>query len=563
MVRPAVYGVPMSERDGSSFETAPVSPGGNRRPTVVAMVVLALVVGGFVLARLSPAPDAGHQETLVASPAPPTARPASSPVADEPTATALPPEQWFSALQTPVHDLLVAGDSIRWLRSARTEGPALATPGQDLLLVDVRGDTVCLCWQPAGTESGDARALDLVRAWGDGSHLTRVTVMVVDGVDFAAPSPPTQLDLEPSPDGRLAYLARTIRSATAWRVSLDVIDLTSGAILDSTELLPASTDPTGVASVRAPTLRIAPDGGRALIMSGVRRDLGLGVPTDERRAWVVELDGPTLGRVIPMDRIAEPDQPAVSCSWITFVTSDIVADGCRYPSDGTTTTFEIRRYELTAGGSVGASQLYLGTTSSDPSQAEADQALIDVGSGIAYAWDPATHILLAADLITGGWRRVSPPLDAFGDSGQLFPDPRTSPGPATTWSDGRDATAAPLKRTLVGSPDGQLLFASGDGPRPASTSGIWLFDARTGEVVDRWQALASYDAITVFEDGRWLAALGRPGVTANGGPADWGTSVTIHEVASGLPVLRIGDVGTDAVVAFPFSGPLAAPAPAP
>ena len=556
----------MSERDGSSFETAPVSSGGNRRPTIVAVIVVALVVGGFGLARLSPTPDAGRDEAHVTSPSPPLAPPSPSPATVEPTATALPREEWFSALATPVDDLLVAADSIRWLRSARTEGPALATPGQDLLLVDTRGDTVCLCWKPSRTESGDARALDLVRAWGDGSHLTRVTVMTVDGVDFGAPSPPTQVDLEPSPDGRLAYLARTIRSATAWQVRLDVIDLTSGAILDSADLVPEPAYPTGVASVQAPTLRIAPDGSRALLMSGVRRDLGLGVPTDERHAWVVELDGTGLGRVLPMDRIAEPDQPADSCSWVAFVRPTIVADGCRYPEPGlATTTFEIRRYELTAGGSVGVTQIYLGTTTSEPSQAEADQALIDIGSGVAYAWDPANRILLAADLVTGGWRRVSPPLDAFGDSGQLFPDPRSSPGPDTTWSDGRAATAVPLSRTLAGSPDGRVLFAVGAGDRPDSTSGVWLFDARTGEVVDRWPALASYDAITLFEQGRWLAAIGRPGVTADGGPADWGTSVTIHDVMTGRPILRIGDIGggTSAPVTFPFAGPLAAPETAP
>ena len=170
---------------------------------------------------------------------------------------------------------------------------------------------------------------------------------------------------------------------------------------------PAPTDPTGVASVRAPTLRIAPDGSRALILSGVRRDLGLGVPTDERRAWIVELDGAKLGRVVPMDRIAEPDQPAASCSWIAFVRPTLVADGCHYQSDGTTTTFEIRRYELTAGDSVSVAPIYLGTTTSDPSQAEADQALIDVASGIAYAWDPANHTLLAADLVTVVMHRLA------------------------------------------------------------------------------------------------------------------------------------------------------------
>lgn len=534
----------------------------------MAIVVVVLVVGAVVLARLSPPPEAG--QVAVASPtiAPAHDTPLPTPAQVEPTATALPPEVWFSALETPVDDVLVSSDAIRWLRSERVRGPALATPGQDLLLVDVRGDTVCLCWGAAGTESGDRRTLDLVRAWGDHSHLTRTTVMVVDGVDFSRPEAPTQVDLEPSPDGRLAFLARAVRSATAWQVSLDVIDLASGAVVDSKDLvpgdlLPEAAVPTGIASVRAPTLRIAPDGRSVLIMSGVRRDLGLGVPTDERHAWIVQFQGAKLGRVTPVDDIAGSSDPPASCSWVAFVRPTIVADGCRYHSlDGSTTDFEIRRYELT-GGSVTAAPVYLSSTSNDPSGPGADQALIDIGSGIAYAWDPANRVLLAANLVTGGWRRVSPPLAAFGDSGQLFPDARTSPGPVTTWTDGRAATAAPIPRTLAGSPDGRLLYAVGMGSSPDSTSGLWLFDARTGEVVDRWSALASYESIALFQDGRWLAAIGRPGVTASGGPADWGTSVTIHDALTGRPILRIGDIGAGGPVTFPFAGPLAAAVTAP
>ena len=47
----------MSDRDGSSFATVPVAPGGGRRPLVVGILVVGLVVGSFVVARLTPEPE--------------------------------------------------------------------------------------------------------------------------------------------------------------------------------------------------------------------------------------------------------------------------------------------------------------------------------------------------------------------------------------------------------------------------------------------------------------------------------------------------------------------------
>lgn len=120
------------------------------------------------------------------------------------------------------------------------------------------------------------------------------------------------------------------------------------------------------------------------------------------------------------------------------------------------------------------------------------------------------------------------------------------------------ATDPAPARTLVGSPDGRVLSAVGVGPHPGSSSGIWVFDTHTLRLLERWPALASYESMTLFEDGRWLAAVGRPGLTAAGGPARWGTSVTVHDTVTGRPVLRIGDLGTDDAVAFPWPGPVAA-----
>ena len=95
----------------------------------------------------------------------------------------------------------------------------------------------------------------------------------MDGIDpTGRPNGPTQVAMEPSADGAYAYLATAVRSATAWQVTLDVIDLRAGPGRDSVDLLPGSTtDGSPVSTVDAPTLRIAPDGRHALVGSGVER----------------------------------------------------------------------------------------------------------------------------------------------------------------------------------------------------------------------------------------------------------------------------------------------------
>jgi hypothetical protein len=186
-----------------------------------------------------------------------------------------------------------------------------------------------------------------------------------------------------------------------------------------------------------------------------------------------------------------------------------------------------------------------------------EDPLLDVMNGVAYAWNG--HALLAADLLRGDWRSAdSPSGDRDNPGAIVIEGERPQPGPPTTWSDGRSAADGPRERTLVGSPDGRLLYAIGTGSDPGSSSGIWVYDAQTLQPIERWPALASYESVTLFEDGRWLAAVGRPGVTATGGPAEWGTSITIHDTTTGRPVLRIGDLQTDEDVTFPWPGPQAA-----
>ena len=532
----------MTDTGGSSFQTMPVAPGQGRRARLVAGLVVAVVAGSFVVAKVTP-------ET---PPRPPleTVRPAPTLAQLEPVATALPLREWFSGPAAPIDDVLVEAGTVRWLRlaSARLTDEALAQPGRgDLLLRGARGGTVCLCWQPSGTESGDPSALQLVRVGNDLGDRSRSTVIALNGLDLAGRrNGPTQVVLEPSPDGRFAYLARAIRSATQWQITLDVIDLRQATVVDSVDLIPVpQSDRSEVSIVERPTLRIAPDGRHALVISAVERDTP-GSSSAARHAWIIDLDGPTLGPVKAADAIAGP--ALEDCAWVAFVTPEIIVKGC-YRTSSTSPAFEIRRYDLggrelrpVAGVPAAPEQLF--------------EPLLDVTNGVAYGWDPNIHALLATDLVHGDWRGSgSPPADRDNPGAVLISGERPPPGPPTTWSYGRPATDTPRERRLVGSPDGRLLFAIGIGSEPESSSGIWVFETQTLQLLERWPALSAYTSLTLLEDGRWLAAVGRPGVTATGGPATWGTSLTIHDTTTGRPIFRIGDLRTDERVTFPDPRP--------
>ncbi len=539
------------DTDGSSFSTGPVANGQGGRPWLVAGLVVVAVVGSALVARFTPDPEP--------VPAVESARPTATVAQVEAVATQLPQQEWFSGPDVPHwDDLLVEAGQVRWLRLGRPRltAEALARPGHDLLLQAAGGGTVCLCWQAPAAASSDPGTLDFVRTDDDRREVSRTPVLINEIPHAGRVNGPEQAALEPSPDGQFAYLARAERSETAWRLSVNVIDLRAPAILDAVEILSVpQIDPSEWVVADRPLLRIAPDGRHALVLwSAVAVEANGRAPL-ERHAWIIDLDGPTLGRVVPADAVAGVggDGPGGACLWTAIVAPDIVVRGCR-ATTGSTTPFEIHRFDLDGGDR--------GSIVIDPSRPALDAPLLDVTAGLAYGWDPLDNTLLAVDLVRGGWRTSPPSTGRDNPGAVLIEHDRPAPGPTTFWSDGRAATDPAVERTLVGSPEGRLLFAIGTGSVTDASSGIHVFDAETLRLLERWPARASYRSVTVFGSGRWLAALGRPGVTASGGPADWSASVTIHDTISGVAVLRIGDLSADQTTGppleFSWPGPVAA-----
>jgi len=558
----------MSERErpgrapeGSSFAPVPVAPGGGRAPFLVAAIVVAVVSGSFILAQLSPSEEPAQAVVTSAAPtstvAVVTPKPTATP--PQPTATTLPAREWFTAPEAPVDDPpVLLADSIRWLRLGNAPFPdeSLARPGRDLLMQGRPDGSVCLCWAP-GYDPDDPHSLNLVSLDDDMRVRSATTITSVGGLDpTGRANGATQVALEPSPDGAYAYLARTVRTETTWEVGLDVIDLRAARVVASIDLLPASTtDESTILAVDPPTLRIAPDGRHALVASGVEQ-AGIDLPPFATGVgWIVTLDGPTIEGAFRADALAEPggERRLETCAWVAFASASDIVTGCRAGGEGSSPTFQIRHYTL--------SGTDLGPIDGDPALGDPEQVLIDSANGVAFTWDPTAHTLFALDLLQGGWRQSGSPVDdRAAPADVVLVAERPTGGTPPVWTDGRAASARAVERSLVGSADGRVLFAIGEGAVPGSSSGVRVFDAQTLRLLERWPALASYRWVTTFEHGRYIALLGHAGLTATGGPAEWGASVTVHDARTGQPVVRVGELRTEPILGFPWM-PWSADAP--
>lgn len=377
--------------------------------------------------------------------------------------------------------------------------------------------------------------------------LAAETVMTIpadtsDGPDRAA----TFVAMEAMPDGRAALLAWLIPAADRWTVGLVTVDLSSAATGDAIDL--AIDPPTGERlsmTTPAPVLRASPDGRHAFLAVGVPAGRFEATAIEMHAAWSATLDGMDIGEATAAEVV--DDLRLDGCAWLDYVTPDVVALLCDDTSTPDGGDFTASRWG-TDGRSLADDPLRLAGL-------DATRPLIDQTNGRTYAWDAPGHVLVSVDLVDGVRTReisVRPEVAAPGEpwflDGPPIVDPEADP---VAWSDGGPGGSAPARHLLVGSPDGRWLFAAGRQPgRGGGSTGIWVFDAATFEFAGVWPTLAAYEDLTLIEGGRWLLALGAPGVTETGGPADWGVSLTVHDSVTGRPVRRIGDLGIGPDVFF-------------
>ena len=194
----------------------------------------------------------------------------------------------------------------------------------------------------------------------------------------------------------------------------------------------------------------------------------------------------------------------------------------------------------------------------DASNSWFGEPVFDRANQTLFIWQPEAHILTRADL--GSLAVESTKVDPAA-AGPAEGSPPSGLPRRPDWemlaSDYRVFSAP----QLLPEPGGERLFALGMTARNDysrffnASTGVWVFDSADGRLLDLWGAVAAYQALGFSADGRWLYAVGAPGVDDQGNEAQWEASLTIHDLVDGRPASQLGRLGSDVHTPVLLVGP--------
>jgi hypothetical protein len=555
----------MSDREPEIVDVATVRLGPSRRPgsagarrpvsvVLVLIVAIAIPALAFVGPRVEWRPEidlALLRPSDVASPSPTrTPRPTPAPVASPPPALTVGDGERPGRIPIDVGGLRFVDASTGRLTAPVSTihldtDAAFAAPG---------GGWWCVCFRRE--QVGQEETVDI-----EIRHLDRSAVETARfpiRTIHSSATPPSQdlytrFDVEVGPDGRTAYLVSAARSGGRWTVALESLDLASGSSLDRVEL--GTLDVPTISPEEAsqgyepwfggPTLRLSPDGRRLVAGAWVERPSPTGEPVPpDPVVWLIEVGG-GAGSI---DRVAATtgalrDVYATCAYALQWLTNDSLLGACWQPG-GNTAGPPVALMTYGLDGSVSATVGYT------PDQTWwTSEPILDRANRVVYYWSPMGHLLDAIDLVTGHVDRVSVDPDVASASPPTRTGPRTDPEWVTFSSD-----YVPWSNPqLLAEPGGGRIFGIGlvEGPESQTrggnfgSSGIWVFDAATLRLLDRWPAAAAYGAIRLTRDGRWMLAIGQQDADSAGNHTTWPISITVHDARDGRMALQAGNLGRD------------------
>jgi hypothetical protein len=177
--------------------------------------------------------------------------------------------------------------------------------------------------------------------------------------------------------------------------------------------------------------------------------------------------------------------------------------------------------------------------------------LLRQGDGLFF-WDPFAARLTRFDLQSGALSGATgtadvpatSPLDALGAVGRQL----------GRWMAPPAAAKVLLEPAIVASPDGTRIYAIGiDSPTrdgAGGSSGIYAFDARSVSSIGHWPPTADFISLAIGADGRFVYAIGQPGVDARGTTSGADASITVFDTADGSVNLIAGRLGGESLL-FP------------
>jgi hypothetical protein len=560
----------MTERRGDQgFSVAPQRLGGaapdgrSRRPrrrpplAVIGVVAAAVAVVGLALVgeRLTQRPnlDIGY----LATPTPrftPSPSPSRTGPAPTPRTTPLPPLTRPEGVEVDGR-LAVVTEGMRILDLATGEsqpGPSVQL-GRDGVFPSPSGDGwSCLCFL-TGEGPENAAGLALLSIDPSGSF-RKVSGRERPALSNIAWNDTRNVDLDLAADRRRGIAATSLQLDPdgGWTLSAAAIDAARGRRGELVELGTIESPPGGPAPGASPSpspigevsvylagpfARMAPDGRSAYVWGTAQRsgpDSLLGL---SKGAWRI-----TFAADGSIDEVAEApallDLPTY-CAAIGYFEVDQFGWACPDYVEGPVTTGgeHIILRLLDADGRPGASR-------SIPNNGAFDsQPMLDRANDLLYLWSGWNRTLSRLDLVT---------LDL--QTAIVDPEARNAPGITTggsrtpEWYRFDSLINPAWYGQMVGEPGGTRLFlaASQDSSGPmasyARSLGVFVADASTLAILDRWAPAANYASVAIPRPGL-VAGLGMPGADVEGREAPWQGSLTLHDMQTGTILARYAQFG--------------------
>ena len=499
---------------------------------LVATVVLALAAVWLTAPR-------GDRATVGKSPEP-TSTPGAS---ARPTATPLPPLTLNGDLPSVTEVMVWADGQLRVADLATgTLGDATlgAYGGPTELVPRADGGWLCLCgkWTTRGLNGATAMSMSLVTVDAGGHALDSTEIRTIEGVadpDIRADLQFQQVDasITVTPDHKTAFFSWTARNgADGWTSGIDVIDVASGTVVDSTTVpigVPVAGADLPISRI-APVIRVAPAGDRILLSSfWYVEDPNNPQPPQGHDRWTASLDGQAIGPIEALDASSAAD-----CSRARERDGrrdDLLPDLWRPVGRPDRASDRPRRH----GGRPDVDPEGGGRVRRRP--------LVTRSADALFIWDPFAARLARVDLRNGdlatseGTAAGSGPLDAVAAMGRRL----------GAWIAPSALAKLLLDPGLVVSPDGTRVYAIGvtsSDPSSSGSTGVFAFDAGSLARLGNWAPTADFTSIAISGDGRFVYTAGLGGVDAAGQASRSGASVTVFDARDGSVRLIAGALGS-------------------
>ena len=524
-----------------------------RSVNVIAVGLVAFVAVGVLLGamniggpqRLPPLVLATEEPTQPPRTERPSQRPTIRPV---PTSPPLPAHLVLGD-ELPSERRLVYANGLQTLDMASGElGPPLH--GYDGNIVSLGGEQfVCACLIRDEGNPAVARGLKFARVDFDGQVIVERDLAIWDDVEAVRDmTEGVTVQLALVPDQKRLYILATARRPPSWTVDLLAVDLTQGELLGSRRIAELPVDleeelepsPSPSAPINNPGsppdgyyawaqgLAVTPSGSTAMVSVNYSKVLrGEWIGTN--REWMVPLEDDAAGIRPLEDEVLLP--PEGWCYGRPQFVDSIATIVCTpAPGESPGTSFVVRRIGID-GQSAGWIDLGDDLANYYPTP------VIHPPTRTLYIWNPSEHSMSRTGLEDGSKIRVEVPE-------RDLPGERSYPG----------ASYIGAEPSVVLSPDGRRLYAIGvlrGDSEVGASSGVWVFDAASLELLDHWPAPAFFISLAVSADGRFVYASGAPNHEPSGRQSSWPSSMTVYDAENGQVEVIHGQVGRDFWLSLP------------